>query len=71
MEPRVNPHTNLQQLFADWPELVPFFLKKRLACAGCAMARFETLGDLERSYALDPERLIMEIEDLLTRKRGG
>lgn len=61
MEGRITPQTNLYQLLADWPLLIPLFIKKRLACVGCEMSKFETLSDLSKNYNLDLKLLMAEI----------
>lgn len=62
MEGRITPETNLNQLLTDYPVLIPLFIKERLACIGCMMAKFETLRDLSQNYNVDLERFIAEIE---------
>lgn len=70
MEGRITPQTNLYQLLSDFPLLIPLFIKKQLACVGCAMSRFETLGDLSVNYNLDLRFLIAEIASTLTTITG-
>jgi hybrid cluster-associated redox disulfide protein len=57
---------NLQMSVADllngWPQAIPVFLKHRMACVGCSMSSFETLGDAAKIYGIAPERLLSEIE---------
>lgn len=67
MKKTITPQTNLYQLLADWPELNALFLKRRLACTGCLMAKFETLEDLRRSYFLDLDGFIAEIQAAIGR----
>lgn len=69
MKGYVTPETNLQQLLADYPNLIPIFIKERLACVGCLMARFDTLSDLARNYDLDLTRFMAEIETILVQTK--
>lgn len=62
MEGRIRPETNLNQLLTDYPVLIPLFIKERLACIGCTMAKFETLHDLSQNYNIDLGCFIAEIE---------
>jgi uncharacterized protein len=70
LEGRITPQTNLYQLLADFPLLIPLFIKKRLACVGCTMSRFETLADLTVNYNLDLSILLAEITSTLKTKIG-
>lgn len=69
MEGHVTPETNLQQLLVDYPNLIPLFIKERLACVGCLMAKFDTLSDLAQNYNLDLNQLIGEIESILSQAK--
>ena len=70
MEGRLTPQTNLYRLLADSPALIPLFIKKRLACVGCEMSKFETLGDLSHNYNLNLEDFIEEITTTMNKSTG-
>ena len=70
MEGRITSQTNLYQLLADFPQLIPLIIKKRFACVGCTMSKFETLGDLSVNYNLDLRILLAEIASTLSTKTG-
>lgn len=70
MEGRLTPNTNLCRLLKDHPELIPLFIKKRLACVGCEMSKFETLGDLSHNYNLNLEDFIEEITSIMKKSTG-
>ena len=36
-----------------WPQTIPVFLGRRMACVGCTMTPFETLADVATIYGLD------------------
>lgn len=59
---RITPESNLQQLLNDYPALVPLLVRKRLACAGCGMSKFETLGEMACNYHLEITVLVAEME---------
>ncbi len=64
MAPGADADLNADMLVADvmrrWPSTIEVFLSHRMACPGCPMAPFVTLGEAARSYALDlPELLAM------------
>jgi hybrid cluster-associated redox disulfide protein len=49
-----------------WPQTVPVFIERRMACPGCPMAPFLTLGEAAASYAVEPDDLV----DALRRAAG-
>jgi hybrid cluster-associated redox disulfide protein len=38
------------------------FVRRRMACPGCAMAPFMTLAEAAASYGIDPQQLVSELE---------
>ncbi|WP_207476155.1 DUF1858 domain-containing protein [Arenibaculum pallidiluteum] len=44
-----------------WPAAVAVFLSRGMACPGCAMAPFMTLGDAARAYGFSPLELTAEL----------
>ena len=38
-------------IMAGWPDTVPAFHRRRLACPGCVLAEFCTLRDVDASYS--------------------
>jgi hybrid cluster-associated redox disulfide protein len=44
-----------------WPGTLSVFLRYRLACVGCVMARFERLAEVPRIYGLDEQRFLREV----------
>lgn len=45
-----------------WPQVAGVFLRRQLACPGCAMAPFDTLRDVAQSYGIDLAALLDEVE---------
>jgi len=58
---KVTLDMTVDEALARWPELGAVFLRRRMACAGCAMAPFERLSDVARSYRLSPARWLREL----------
>ena len=52
------------EVLGRWPGTVPVFLRYRLACVGCIMARFERLADVPRIYGLDEQRFLHEVQQV-------
>jgi hybrid cluster-associated redox disulfide protein len=61
------PHTTLtvemtvEEVLGRWPGLASVFIRRRMACVGCAMARFERLSDVARIYGVSPRALRSEL----------
>jgi hybrid cluster-associated redox disulfide protein len=49
------------EVLQRWPGTLPIFLRYRLACVGCVMARFERLAEVPRIYGLDEQRFLHEV----------
>jgi hybrid cluster-associated redox disulfide protein len=54
-----------------WPTTVPVFVRRRMACPGCAMASFMTVGEAARSYRLPADALATELMDAITAGAPG
>ena len=44
-----------------WPQASEVFRQRQLACLGCTMAPFDTLGEVASAYGLDLSRLLDEV----------
>ncbi len=51
----------IEEVLRRWPELNEVLLRHQMACTGCAMAPFERLSDVARSYGLSRTRLLREL----------
>lgn len=51
----------MDELLARWPSARAPLARKGMACVGCPMARFETLGEAAAAYGLDPRGLLSEV----------
>lgn len=59
------------EVMRRWPETVPVFLRRTMACPGCPMAPFMTLAEAARSYAVDAADLIDELHAAIPPARTG
>jgi len=57
-----SPEMLVGDVLAQWPQLVPLFLAKRMSCIGCSMNRFEDLRDISRIYGIDLQAFLAEME---------
>jgi hybrid cluster-associated redox disulfide protein len=46
------------------------FVRRRMACPGCAMAPFMTLAEAAASYGLDPHQLVRELQAAMDEPGG-
>jgi hybrid cluster-associated redox disulfide protein len=50
------------EVLRRWPDTLPVFLRYRLACVGCVMARFERLAEVPRIYGLEEQGFLSEVQ---------
>lgn len=60
-ERKITPEQIIADIFHRWPGTIPVFIQHRLACVGCQIARYDTLGDVIRNYNLDEASLLDEL----------
>lgn len=56
-----DPKLPLSDLFAFWPQTIQVFIRHRMLCVGCHIARFHTIADACAEYNLDKARFISEL----------
>lgn len=59
----------VDEALRQWPELTEILVRRRMACPGCAMASFERLSEVARSYGLSAARLLRELRAGLCESR--
>lgn len=52
----------IEEILAKRPAAARVFLRRRMACVGCSMSRFDTLGEAARIYGVPEAELLAEIE---------
>ncbi|MCU0494126.1 MAG: DUF1858 domain-containing protein [Chloroflexaceae bacterium] len=57
----LHPELTVDEVLQHWPGVVSVFMRRRMACVGCVMARFETLRDVAASYHMSLECLLEEL----------
>jgi hybrid cluster-associated redox disulfide protein len=63
------PHLTISAILERWPEVIPIFIKHKMACVGCSLADFMTLEDALEIYQLEKEPFIEQIKEAIqTRK---
>jgi hybrid cluster-associated redox disulfide protein len=61
----------MAELLAGWPSARETVGRRGMACVGCAMARFETIGEAAAAYGFDARGLIDEVTDARAHIRPG
>lgn len=64
-EGKIDPGKPVSEIMDLWPQTVPVFMKYQMGCAGCSLARFETLEDALNNYQAPLDEFIKEIEQTL------
>lgn len=76
-QPPLTTDLIVAEVLAHWPQTIPVFFRHHLVCVGCAMARFETLGEIAAIYGLDLGAFIGELRPVIktasvaTGRNGG
>lgn len=50
-----------------WPETVPVFISRRMACPGCVMAPFMSIAEAAREYGFKPDEFAEELSTVARR----
>ncbi len=62
MEP-VDPGQTVAELLEQRPHVLWVFLRRRMACPGCAMAPFETVAEVAQVYRIPLEPFLRELRE--------
>lgn len=65
-EQKLDLQMNVVDVLNEWPEVIPVFLRHQMACVGCSMSSFETLGSAAKIYGIVPETFLDELHQALT-----
>lgn len=57
----IQRETSISDLLRDYPQVIPVFLKHRMACVGCSMSAFETIESAASIYGIAPEVFFDEV----------
>ncbi len=53
--------STVAQVLERWQQAATVFVRFRMACVGCPLASFETVGTAAQTYGITPEMLVCEI----------
>jgi hybrid cluster-associated redox disulfide protein len=57
------PAMLVSDVMDKWPQTTQVFVRLRMACPGCPVARFHTLAEVAAEYQMDPAILLKELQD--------
>jgi hybrid cluster-associated redox disulfide protein len=58
----IHSESTVAELMRSSPRAGRAFLRRRMACVGCAMAPFDTLGEAAAVYGIDLGAFVAEVE---------
>ena len=72
MSTDVHPQLTVAEVLERWPATVAVFGQRCMACLGCAMAPFDTIGEVTAVYGIQLEGFLAELRRATHGKeRGG
>lgn len=63
MEHSIQAELTVAETLERWPQTIPVFLRRRMACVGCAITPFETLAEAAAIYSLELDGFLQELQD--------
>ena len=57
------PTMLVSDVMEKWPQTIQVFVRLRMACPGCPIARFHTLAEVAAEYQMDPATLLKELQE--------
>ena len=67
---QITAATIVEQVVTRHPATVPVFLRWRMHCVGCPIARFETIAEACRVYGRPVDRLLAELHAAASGSNG-
>lgn len=72
MSTDVHPQLTVAEVLERWPATAAVFGHRRMACLGCAMAPFDTIGEAAAAYGIELNRFLAELRRATHgEERGG
>ncbi|HEX7968370.1 MAG TPA: DUF1858 domain-containing protein [Stellaceae bacterium] len=56
-----DPGQTVERLLRAQPETARVFLRRKMACVGCVMSPFETVGEVARIYGIAEGELLADL----------
>jgi len=72
MSKDVHPLLTVAEVLERWPATAAVFGERCMACLGCAMAPFDTIGEAAAVYGIQVEGFLAELQRATSgEERGG
>jgi hybrid cluster-associated redox disulfide protein len=68
---QISAAARIEHVVTRYPATVSVFLRWRMHCVGCPIARFETIADACRIYRRPADRLVAELQAAAADRNGG
>lgn len=65
-ENKVTKDMSIIDIVQKYPQSIEVFARNGLGCIGCAAARFENLEAGAKVHGIDPDKLINEINEVIS-----
>jgi hybrid cluster-associated redox disulfide protein len=67
-EPLIVLEYTVEQTLDQFPLLAAVFVRRGMACVGCAMAPFDTLAEVARIYGQEVDDFVADLADVAKRE---
>lgn len=57
----IHAELSVAETLERFPQTIPVFLHRRMACVGCAVTAFETLADAATIYGIDLTQFLADL----------
>jgi hybrid cluster-associated redox disulfide protein len=61
----------VSEVLERWPATAAVFVRRCMACAGCAMAPFDTIDEAAAVYGIRAEGFLAELQLTAAEEEGG
>ncbi|GIV76936.1 DUF1858 domain-containing protein [Litorilinea aerophila] len=61
----------VDEVLQRWPQTIPIFLGRSMACVGCPLAAFETLADVAQAYNLELTPFLAQLQAASSQAGGA
>jgi hybrid cluster-associated redox disulfide protein len=66
-EKKVTKNMSIIEVVQKYPQTIEVFARHGLGCIGCAAARYENLEAGARVHGIDPDKLVNEINEVISK----
>ena len=67
----INAEANVDELITRYPATARVFIRRRMACVGCEIARFESVADVCEIYHQPLDPFLKELRRVVAKNTAG